>query len=241
MSKKIYISPSSQPANTYAVGNTNEQAECRKIGAALNASLIRCGFDSMVGLSGTMYTRVPESNAFGADAHSPIHTNAFNGKVAGTRIMISKRGGEAEELAKAILEELGPITPGDSDSISVNNGLYEIYATKAICVYIEVGFHDEPEEARWLIDHGDEAAEAICRGYCKHYGVKYIPPKAEPQPEEKPAQKPTEKPATSEKIYRVFDASGKQVGAYSAESNAFNMVKEQLRKGGKAEITYSAR
>ena len=222
MSKKIYISPSSQPANTYAVGNTNEQEQCRKIGAELNDALERCGFDSRVGLGGTMYTRVAESNAFGAEAHSPIHTNAFNGKVAGTRIIISKRGGEAEALAKAILDELGPITPGDSDNISVNNGLYEIYATKAVCVYIEVGFHDEPEEAQWLIDHGNEAAEAICRGYCKHYGVEYIPPEAVPTQEEKPIQKPTE---DTQNIYRV------QVGAFRNRDYAVRLRDELRAKG----------
>ena len=246
MAKKIYISPSSQPANTYAVGNTNEQEQCRKIGAKLDAALKRCGFDSKVGLDGTMYTRVKESNNFGADAHSPVHTNAFNGKVAGTRIIISKRGGEAEELAKAILAELGPITPGESDNISVNNGLYEIYATTAICVYIEVGFHDEPEEAQWLINYGDEAAEAICRGYCNHYGVKYIPSDSAATPEEKPAEKPAEtvpaqKPATNEMLYRVFDAADKQVGAYAVEANAFNAVRRELKDGGAARITYTAK
>ena len=227
MRKKIYISPSSQPANTYAVGGTNEQEQCRKIGAALNDALKRCSFDSKVGLSGTMYTRVAESNAFGAEAHSPIHTNACDGKVAGTRIIISKRGGEAEELAKAILDELGPITPGDSDNISVNNGLYEIYATKAVCVYIEVGFHDEPEEAQWLIDHGNEAAEAICRGYCKHYGVEYVPPAA-PVPEEKPAQKPAE---DTQNIYRV------QVGAFRNRDYAVRLRDELKNKGYDAFVT----
>lgn len=241
MSKKIYISPSSQPANTYAVGATNEQEQCRKIGAALEKELNRCGFDARAGLDGTMYTRVAESNAFAAELHMPIHTNAFDGSVAGLRIMVYKKGGEAEAIAQAIMAELAPITPGESDGISAQPQLYEIANSKGLCVYIEVGFHDNPEEARWIIEHTQDIAEAICRGICKHYRVKYIPPKAEPQPEEKPAQKPTEKPAATEKIYRVFDASGKQVGAYSVESNAFNMVKEQLRKGGKAEITYGAR
>ena len=174
MSKKIYISPSSQPANTYAVGNTNEQEQCRKIGAALDKELDRCGFNSKVGLSGSMYTRVAESNQFGADLHLPIHTNGFDGKVAGLRIMIMKMGGEAEQIAKAIMAELAHITPGTSDGISVQPGLYEIKATKAICVYIEVGFHDNPEEAKWIIEHTQDIAVAIAKALCKHYGVKYV-------------------------------------------------------------------
>ena len=233
MNEKIYVSPSSQPANTYAVGGTNEQEQCRKIGAALQKALTRCGFDSMVGLSGTMYTRVKESNAFGADAHLPVHTNAFNKKVAGTRIIIAKRGGEAEKLAKAIMARLGPITPGESDNISVDSGLYEIYATKGICVYIEVGFHDEPEEAQWLIDHGTEAAEAICQGCCDHYGAKYIAPEEAAEPEEKPVSKPVEPvqgDTEERKVYRV------QVGAFHTRGYAQALMEELKEKGYAAYI-----
>lgn len=239
MNENIYISPSSQPANSYAVGNTNEQEQCRKIAAALDKELTRCGFNSKAGMSGTMYTRVAESNAFGADLHMPIHTNGFDGTVAGLRIMVYKKGGEAEQIAKAIMATLAPITPGKSDGISVYPGLYEIEYSNAICVYIEVGFHDNPEEAQWIIDHTQDIAVAIAKGLCNHYGVRYVPANMENKPEVKPSQKPTEKPVEKEMIYRVYDESGKQLGAYKVEEYAFNKVKEQLRLGGGARITYS--
>lgn len=213
MSEKIYISPSSQPANTYAVGNTNEQEQCRKIGTALDAALDRCGFNSMVGLSGTMYTRVAESNAFGAELHMPIHTNGFNGDVAGLRIMVYKLGGEAEKIAQAVMEELAPITPGKSDGISAQPQLYEISDSEALCVYIEVGFHDNLEEAQWIINHTQDIAEAICRGICKHYGVPYVEDTLE------------------RTIYRV------QVGAFYTKQYAENLRNELVEKGYDAFIT----
>lgn len=203
--KKIYISPSSQPANTYAVGNTNEEVQCRRIGAALESALIRCGFTAKAGLDGTMYTRVAESNAMGADLHLPVHTNAFDGKVAGLRIMVSKLGGEAEQVAKAIMTQLAPITPGQSDGISLYPALYEIKATTAPCVYIEAGFHDNPEEAQWIIDHTDDIAEAICKALCSHYGVTYA--------------------AAEQTVYRV------QVGAFHNKTYAENMMNELKGKG----------
>lgn len=175
MSKRIYLSPSSQPDNAYAVGNTNEQEQCRKIAAALKEELDRCGFWCYAGLSGTMYTRAAESDKFGVDLHMPIHTNAFNGIVAGLRIMVSKMGGEAEQIARAIDKYLAPITPGTSDGISTMPNLYEIKATEAICVYLEIGFHDNPEEAKWIIDNTQKIAEMIARGLCEHYGVGYVP------------------------------------------------------------------
>lgn len=175
MAKRIYISPSSQPDNAYAVGGTNEQEQCRKIAAALKTELDRCGFWSYAGLSGTMYTRAAESDKFGVDLHLPVHTNAFDGKVAGLRIMVSKMGGEAEAIAKAIDKYLAPITPGTSDGISAMPNLYEIKATDAICVYLEIGFHDNKQEAQWIIDHTKDIAEAIARGLCEYYDVGYIP------------------------------------------------------------------
>ena len=206
MAKKIYSSPSSQPENLYKVGNTNEQEQCRKIAKALDKALNRCGFDSKTGLSGTMYTRVAESNAFGADLHLPIHTNAFDGKVAGLRIMVYKLGGEAEKIANAIMSYLAPITPGTSDGISVQPKLYEIRESNAICVYVEVGFHDNAEEARWIVDHTEEIAEAIAKGLCAYYGVKYV--------EE-----------TKITIYRV------QVGAFENKANAERLA-EKLKAEG---------
>lgn len=216
MAKKIYISPSSQPANTYAYGNTNEQEQCRKIAAALEKELDRCGFNSKAGLSGTMYTRVNESNAMGADLHLPIHTNACDGKVAGLRIMVYKLGGEAEKIAKAIMATLAPITPGKSDGISVYPGLYEIKSSNATCVYIEVGFHDNPEEARWIMEHTNDIAVAIAKGLCNHYGVKYV------ADVDKPA---ATKPAESDVFYRV------QVGAFDSKANA-EAMKKKLKAAG---------
>ena len=135
--------------------------------------------------------------------------------------MVYKKGGEAEHIAKAIMVELAPITPGKSDGISEYPGLYEIKDSDAICVYIEVGFHDNPEEAQWIIDHTQDIAEAICRGLCNHYGVKYTPSKAEPQPE-----KPTEKPAEDDqKVYRV------QVGAFHNRKHA-EALRDELKENG---------
>lgn len=189
MKKKIYISPSNQVSNRYAVGNTNEAEQCRKIATKLVEALNRCGFESLTNVTGDMYEHVRESNTFGADLHIPIHTNAYNGKVAGLRIFVYKTGGEAERIAKAISAELAPITPGTSDGISAQPRLYECKATNALCVYIEAGFHDNPTEAQWIIDHTVDIAEAICRGLCKHYGVTYVTSSApEPAPVPKTAE-----------------------------------------------------
>lgn len=174
MAKKIYISPSSQTENRYAYGNTNEAAQCRKIATALVAALKRCGFDALTNITTDMYGHVKESNAWEANLHVPIHTNASNGTVQGTRMFAYNTTGEGYKACKAIMATLSPITPGTSDSITDRPGLYEVKSAVAPVAYIEVAFHDNPIEAKWIVEHIEDIAEAICEGICNHYGVKYI-------------------------------------------------------------------
>lgn len=224
MSKRIYVSPSSQPANTYAVGNTNEQTQCRRIALATVEALKRCGFEAKTNVTDgkTMYDRVRESNAWDADLHLPIHTNAFNKKLKGTRMFCSSLTGEGGKACKAILDELKPVVPGESDGIKVES-FYEITASNAPCAYCEAAFHDNAEQAQWIIDHIVDIAEAICRGVCNHYGVKYIPADSADAPEEKPAEKPQEDDTKT--IYRV------QVGAFVTKKYAENLMNELKGKG----------
>ena len=104
MAPKVYVSPSSQTENTYAAGNTNEAVQCRRIAVALVESLIRCGIDAMTNIDDgvTMYDRARESDAWGADLHVPVHTNAFNEILRGTRMFCYDLKGEGYK-ARGIL------------------------------------------------------------------------------------------------------------------------------------------
>jgi N-acetylmuramoyl-L-alanine amidase len=211
MSKKIYISPSDQNKNIYATGNTNEMVQCQKIGRALAKALERCGFEAKSNDTDEMEERVSESNAWGADMHICIHTNAFNGYVKGTRIFSYDTSGEGYQACRQIMATLSPITPGESDNITPYPGLYEVRNTEAPTVYIEVAFHDNKEEAAWIIAHTDDIAEAICKGVCNHYGVKY-------------AEKPSVN-TSSGTWFRV------QCGAFRKLQNA-ERLRDELRSKG---------
>lgn len=244
MSEKIYFSPSDQRRNTYAVGNTTEAIQCRQIAQYAVEAAKRCGFEAMTNVTDNgddaMDKRIQESNAWGADVHIPIHTNAFNGSVAGTRMFCYDGSGEGYKICKAIMDTLAPITPGESDSITAKHYDEVLYAN-APTAYLEIGFHDNVTEARWIIDHKQEIAEAIVKGLCNYYGVSYVAPAtSQPvQPSTPAASQPEQPsaPASGGKLYRVHNADGKQVGAYRVEANAFAEAKRQLETTGKATIT----
>lgn len=173
MAKKIYLSPSNQNRNTYATGGTTEMIQCDKIAAATAKALKRCGFEVKVGKSGDlMENRCVESDNFGADIHMPIHTNAFNGSLTGgTRIFCLNSNGK--NACNNILKYLGAISPGTTDNVKYETGLYEINVPRALSVYVECEFHDTVTGANWIINNTDNIAEAICHGVCDYFGVKY--------------------------------------------------------------------
>ena len=207
---KIYLSPSEQPDNRYAYGNTNEKAVCCEISAYAEAALKRNGFEVITGTSTSLSARCNEANKWGADIYIPIHTNAYNGKVSGTRMFCYRMSGEGYKACKAIYDVLAPITPGKSENIKARPELYEVKTPKAPTVYIEVDFHDVPDVAKWIIENTKRIGEAICKGICNHYGMTY---KVE-QPKQETG-----------KLYRV------QVGAYSEKANAEAML-AKLKKAG---------
>ena len=151
-----------------------------------------------------MYTRVPESNAWGAALHVAIHTNAANGKTTGTRCYAYRDGGDGFRAARAIFDKLAPITPGASEGVFVQKTWYEIVRTKAPCAYVECEFHDVPDAARWIVEHTLQIGEAIAQGICAYFGAAYVP---------------AEKEAPNEqKLYRV------QCGAFSKKENAEKLI-----------------
>lgn len=173
MAKRIYLSPSNQNRNTYAVGGTNEMAQCDKIAAATATALKRCGFDVKVGKSGdTMQNRCSESDSFHADIHMPIHTNAYNGSyTGGTRIFCLNSNGKS--ACDKVLKYLGAISPGTADSVRYETGLYEINVPRALTVYVECEFHDTTTGANWIINNTTKIGEAICHGLCDYFGISY--------------------------------------------------------------------
>ena len=174
MGHKVFISPSDQVANTYAAGSTNEAEQCGRIAVAAKAALERCGFEVIVVQYETMASKCAKSDAFGAELHVPIHSNAYNGQATGTRVYFGADGSAGHKAAKAILARLGAITPGAPDLCKPYQELYEIRTPNAPTAYIETDFHDNPQVARWIIDHAEQIGEAICAGICDYFGVAYV-------------------------------------------------------------------
>ena len=214
---KVFLSPSNQYDNPYAYGDTTEGVQCGKIAQACREALERSGVAVKLMHDESMQEKCAASNAFGADLHVPIHTNAFNGTVSGTRMFCYAEGGEGQKACQAIFNRLAPVTPGTSENIRADASLYEVRVPAAPTAYIECEFHDNPAASQWIVENTGLIGETIARGICDYLGVTF-------QEKEQPKPVEPEKPAT-DKLYRV------QVGAFAVRENAEKMLR-RLKDAG---------
>ncbi len=211
MSKRIYLSPSAQFRNLYAVGNTNEQAQCNRIAECAKTALLRCGFDVKKAPEGqSMNQSIKESNAWKSNLHICIHTNAYNGSTTGgTLVMVYSNAAENKKAGEAILSAVAPVSPGPDYALRVNSSLAELNSTSAVAVYVECEFHDSAEGANFIINNVKALGEAICKGICNYYGITYI----------------QEINNNTDKLYRV------QVGSFKDKINAENCLQKAKNAG----------
>ena len=213
---KIYLSPSQQSHNLYAWGDTNEQNECNKIAAAAKKYLDKCSeFEAKVAPVGqTMQKTIEESNNWDADIHIPIHTNAVNGKITGTLVMVYDNSNKNVQLGKCIYDAVRDVCKGTTDfGVKVNKNLAELNATKAVAAYVECDFHDNPTMAEFIVKNTEKIGKAIAAGIYKYYGIDF-------------KNETTELP----KFYYV------QVGAFLNKENAEKLKKELNEYGYNAII-----
>ena len=178
MTYKIALSPEDRSSNVYHpdaryLGRaTNEQEQMRRCADLLEKELVRCGFEVKNMQYGNMYDRVADGNAWGADLYIALHTNGFDGTVAGTRVHCYPSE-KSRKIGKLIQDRIAPLSPGKSDKMVESTGLYELKATKMAAVLPEFGFHDNREEAQWLIDNMETIAAETAKAVCDFFGVAY--------------------------------------------------------------------
>lgn len=182
---KVYISPSEQEYNKYAYGNFTEEEICHRIGNCVQLALHRCGIEcKKAPLGQHMEQNITESNAYRADIHLCIHTNAANGKCHGAIVFVSSLDDVHKRFAVPVYDELDKLVKGTHYGVRAAN-YAEIRQTMGKCIYCECDFHDNPERAKFIVENIENIAEAITKGLCTGAGIKYVEPsKPTPAPSE---------------------------------------------------------
>ena len=161
---KIYINPSVQYKNLYANDLGNEGEHMREISIILTdmlidyTNLVVYANNSYPGLSLSQSTK--ESNDYDVDYHIALHSNAGGGKGSeGWHSYSSKK------LTQSILTELDEILPYKTRGLKDGSkSLYEIKNTNSCATLIEVLFHDDYMQAKFITTNYYKIAKAIFDG-----------------------------------------------------------------------------
>ena len=201
MAKKIYLSAAAHATDnpTKCPHKCGENIHCNEYMDIVEKRLKALGFEVKRGDKSktggeAMQSRVSEANKWGADIYYVAHTNAGGGRYSMTMCYPN-----AMSKAKAdIIHKYRKCVP--SHKVVTRSDLYEIKATKMVCLYDELFFHDNAEDCVWFHNGGMALlAEETVQAICEICGVAYVPEvKEEPKQEvsaTKPADKLTAKPA----------------------------------------------
>jgi N-acetylmuramoyl-L-alanine amidase len=166
---KIYISPSTQDHNTGVSPFTTEEFVMNTISDYFITLLKADGRFDVKRNSPSMddvYSIASDSNAWGADIHVAIHSNAGGGE--GTEVFAYGANTNSERLAKALYNQIAPLSPGNDRGVKYKPGLIEVGdCVKATACLIELAFHDNLNDAKWLIQY-PTIAQALYKGLCNY-------------------------------------------------------------------------
>ena len=214
---KIYLSPAAHEHDRKCAYDSacSENNHCNQYIDQMIPYLDACGIEwkrSDKANTGDRYDiTIAESNAFEPDIHYVAHTNAFNGTVKGSRLHVYWSDEKSREWGQKVLDWRKKIYPYPV-ALKDGSGLGEVKKTKAVCLYEELVFHDNLEDAKWMHEHMREMAEYAVRAICDILGVAFVDPYAKPEEPE-------------ETLYRP------QVGAFKDKANADRLAAELKAKG----------
>lgn len=226
MRKRIYLSPSNQPANRYEGIPTNEKMEMEALAERIKAILDgEYDCETMIAtkeLSIDAHGRPQEAKGKGCDLYLALHSNAGGGgRASGAVAFYHPDHADGQELAKNIVRELNAVCPipsnrgtavKDGMALYEGYGLAEIrnpYRLSMIPVLAEVDFHDNPRTARWIVESRGVIAKAFVNALVRTYRI-------------------PGRTVMAEKLKKYYFV---QAGAFSQKENAEDLAR-RLRAAG---------
>jgi len=180
---KIYLSPSTQDWNPYVTGSGSEEYHMNLLADELEPYLLSNGIRFLRNSPDmTAASAIRQANSIGGfDFYLALHSNASGagneGKNRGILVFYyptSESGARAAELFAARLREVYPLPALVRTQTTTSLG--EVRQPRFPANLIEIGYHDNVEDARWLETNKPQIAEALARGLTDYFGLPFIEP-----------------------------------------------------------------
>jgi N-acetylmuramoyl-L-alanine amidase len=182
----IYLSPSTQESNQYVNGGSEEEWMNRLADAMvpyLDASGIQYSRNTP---DMTAVSSIRASNAGNYDLHLALHSNASApSNYGGTRGILvfyypgSVKGKRAADIIADNLKVIYPL-PNNVRAESTTS-IGEVRQPVAPSVFLELGYHDNPDDAAWIKSQLDAVAKNIVLSLTEYFGIPFLTPTASRQ------------------------------------------------------------
>ena len=179
----IYLSPSTQEWNYYVNGGTEEEYMnllADKMVPYLDASGIRYDRNTP---SMTAADSIAASNAGNFDLHLALHSNAapegLYGQRRGIIVFYYPGSAQGQRAARLIADGFKSIYPLPNDvRAEPTTTIGEVRRVRAPSVFIELGFHDNVDDATWIKNNLDAVARSIALSLTEFFGLPFLTPTA---------------------------------------------------------------
>lgn len=177
----LFLSPSTQEFNQY-INYGNEEYWMNALADAMEPSLRASGINvTRNDPSKTVSNSIRMSNAGNYGFHLALHSNAapesLSGRLRGIDIYYYPGRTEALRMAQILQENLEVIYPlPDRVSIVTSTNLAETRDTRAPAVLVELGYHDNLEDATWLQNNLQEIARSLVEGVARYFDLPFLLP-----------------------------------------------------------------
>lgn len=178
---KIYLSPSTQEGNMYVIGGS-EEYYMNLVADAMVPYLLS---------SGIQFTRnspfmtaadaIAQSNRGDYDLHLALHSNAAPegqyGTFSGVDVYYSPLSLRGKRAAEIFVRNLKSIYPEPSKVRAITTTtIGEVTRTRAPAVFLELGYHDNVNDANWVNDNIERIARNLVLSITQYFGIPFIEP-----------------------------------------------------------------
>ena len=178
----LFLSPSTQEFNPYVNGLGTEEYNMNLIADAMEPYLIASGITfTRNNPDETVRQSIAQSNAGNYDFHLALHSNAgpenLAGQLKGPDVYYYPTSTEGKRAADIFESNLKAIYPNPNLVRTVpSSTLAELRLTKAPTNLIELAYHDNPEDALWIVNNIDEIAKNLVLSLTEYFEIPFVNP-----------------------------------------------------------------
>lgn len=177
----IYLSPSVQEYNEYITGGS-EEYYMNLVADAMVPYLRASGITfTRNNPSDTLSQVIAQSNAGDYGLHLALHSNAasenMSGMLQGPDVYYYAASSEGQRAANIIALNLKDIYPNPNlVAVIPNTTLAELRRTRATAVLVEIAYHDNLEDANWIINNINLIARNLVLSITEYFGIPFGEP-----------------------------------------------------------------